>query len=299
MIVVDKRDKEKAFVMEVFDQFFTYDGVSTSASKRKNFKPKLAKIYLNIEQRDLKLTSDLTCQILHIDLPKFIVIGAHLFKREWGPIMAKALLKINQVDNPRNGLLLFAPIAKAFDRSRLCFLKSQNSDDFYLHLLDPSLRDVALFDSCLPFINKKECEFYGKSVDEVKAMLEEKLKINKRSITFRDLEGRSILCRGETTPYKRCLDFQASRARDYAIKQNWISKDVVFKYSWSQEFDSEKINSYLNTLGPMDSLEEFNSEVQENASSGEDDVRPEDVVDDDEEGDSADDGESDNDSIES
>jgi hypothetical protein len=45
------------------------------------------------------------------------------------------------------------------------------------------------------------------------------------------------------------LNFHASRARSYALKEGWIKNDVVFKFTWSQEFDVDGLNAYLDQLG--------------------------------------------------
>lgn len=257
--IVDFTDEEKKgiFLMaHSFARMFTFDGKSTASSKRGKFKPKLARDYLQIPEKSFGSRLDIRCQILDTDLPKFLVIGSHLFKHGWGSVMAHTILGIENIDSTRNGLLLFQPIEKAFDRSQLCFLKSPNDDSFYLKLLDPRIRNISLLDQCLPFISVKECINYGKSIEEVISLLKKCLTFEDRLITFGDLEGREIKCYGITRPYKRCLNFHASRARDYAIEQKWISKEVVFDFTWSQEFKSDAINSYLNNLGSFDKIEE-------------------------------------------
>ena len=50
-----------------------------TASRPRNFKPILSRDYLQIEQKNFSSLVNLACPILHIDLPKFLVI----FKHEW------------------------------------------------------------------------------------------------------------------------------------------------------------------------------------------------------------------------
>jgi hypothetical protein len=268
--------REKAFTLmdEMFEKRFTFDGKSTSASKRRKFKPILARDYLQISGKQYSSKDDLTCQILGIELPKFLVTGSHLFKHEWA-IEAWILLRISNIDSSRNGLLLFIPIEKAYDQSQLCFLKSDGEDSFYLKLLDPSIRQVALFDECKKFVNESECNDIGKSVSEVLSILETKLTVDGRMLTFEDIEGRKLICKGSTRPYKRCLNFHASRARSYALKEGWITDDVVFKFTWSQEFDLGAINSYLDQLGT--SFESLEDAVIDNGVL--DDIMPNDSID--------------------
>jgi hypothetical protein len=128
-------------------------------------------------------------------------------------------------------------------------VKNEGQGPFMLKILDPSLRDQELFTSCLELIREKDCNDAGLSVTDVKSMVSKALDINGRQMTFGDLEGRTLTCKGTTRPYKRCLNFHASRARDYAMKQGWISSNVTFKYSWSGDFNENQMTKYLDTLG--------------------------------------------------
>ena len=184
---------------------------------------------------------------MNIELPNFLVVGAHIFKHEWAGD-AEILLGITNIDSTRNGLLLFQPIDNAFGRSQLCFLKEDGEDSFRLKILDPSLRDKDLLSSCLKFISKEACKTLNLSVTDVQNTVSSALDNNGRQTTFGDLEGRSLICKGKTRPYKRCLNFHASRARDYAIEKGWISSNVTFKYSWSENFDEIGLTKYLESL---------------------------------------------------
>ena len=106
-----------------------------------------------------------------------------------------------------------------------------------------------LLSSCLKFISKEACEKLNLSVTDVLNTVSSALDNNGRHTTFGDLEGRSLICKGKTRPYKRCLNFHASRARDYAIEMGWISSNVTFKYSWSENFDEIGLVKYLDSLG--------------------------------------------------
>jgi hypothetical protein len=232
---------------EMFNNRFKFDGKSTSAAKRKKFKPLLVRDYLKIEQQDFHSGAQISCQILDILLPSFLVIGAHIFKHEWAKD-APILLGIKNIDSTRNGLLLFHPIEKAFDCSQLCFVKNEGEGAFQLKILDPSLRDQELLTSCLKFISEKDCQNLNLSLSEMHDIVSEALFRNGRQLTFGDLEGNELICKGKTTPYKRCLNFHASRARDYAIQKKWISPDIIFKYSWSEDFGETVLLDYLNSL---------------------------------------------------
>jgi HNH endonuclease len=53
------------------------------------------------------------------------------------------LAGIEDIDDPRNGLLLFKPVEWGFDTSRLYF-KQDEAGKFCLHVLDPALRTKSM-----------------------------------------------------------------------------------------------------------------------------------------------------------
>jgi hypothetical protein len=61
-------------------------------------------------------------------------------------------------------------------------------------------------------IDFRECSAICTTVFEVLSILETNLSVNGRLLTFEDIEGRKFICKGRTRPYKRCLNFHASRA---------------------------------------------------------------------------------------
>jgi hypothetical protein len=270
-------DSGSKLLLELFENRFKFNGKSTNASKRAIFKPRLVRDYLQISQKQYHGNAELMCQILGIEFFSFLVIGAHLFKHEWASD-ADILLGIKNIESTRNGLLLLGAIEKAYDRSRLCFLKSSTSNSFCLRILDPSLRGVDLLAASTEFITKKECIKIGRSVDEAIAKVTNLLTVDGKLLTFGDLEGRPLVCKGKTRPYKRCLNFQAARARSYALKRGWISPDVIFKYSWSKNFDdSIQLEKYLETLGT--SFEDLEASTKQMEYMSIDDITPADAVD--------------------
>jgi hypothetical protein len=59
--------------------------------------------------------------LLDTGLPKSIVIASHLFRRA-NEHIAKELMNIDNIDDEKNGLLLFKPIESAFDHFDLSFI---------------------------------------------------------------------------------------------------------------------------------------------------------------------------------
>ena len=94
---------------------------------------------LKADSRDADATRA-RCYALN-ELPRHLVVAAHVFKHEWSTL-AKACLDIDDVDDIRNGLLLYRPLEWAFDTGRLMFVAESGA--FVLRLLDPAIREVSL-----------------------------------------------------------------------------------------------------------------------------------------------------------
>ena len=56
------------------------------------------------------------------------------------------MVGLEDINDPRNGLLLAKPIKWAFDTSQLIFLYDEASDSFNAKLLNPALRPISLAD---------------------------------------------------------------------------------------------------------------------------------------------------------
>jgi hypothetical protein len=61
-----------------------------------------------------------------VKLPSRHVIGAHIFKFCWSAY-AEQFLGIEDIDDPRNGLLLCKPVEEAFDTSAICFIFNEET----------------------------------------------------------------------------------------------------------------------------------------------------------------------------
>lgn len=81
------------------------------------------------------------CLLLCKDLPRRFIIGSHIFKRALAHLSSE-LLGFENIDDVRNGLLLFLPIETAFDQFRLCFVRKDSG--FFCHILDKDLKERRL-----------------------------------------------------------------------------------------------------------------------------------------------------------
>ena len=88
----------------------------------------------------------------------------------------------------------------------------------------------------------------GIPVEDMKSSVSETLSINGRQLTFGDLEGRHLICKGESRPYKRCLNFHSSKAFDFALEKGWITVKETLEYQWSEDFDQTGIAKYLESI---------------------------------------------------
>ena len=119
----------------LFQRTFRYSDSNLGSARSTDFKTNL----LKADSRDADATRA-RCYALN-ELPRHLVVAAHVFKHEWSTL-AKACLDIDDVDDIRNGLLLYRPLEWAFDTGRLMFVAESGA--FVLRLLDPAIREVSL-----------------------------------------------------------------------------------------------------------------------------------------------------------
>jgi hypothetical protein len=84
--------------------------------------------------------------LLDTGLPKSFVIASHLFRRA-NEFIAKELMNIENIDDEKNGLLLFRPIESAFDAFDLRFIYDKSQDTFITKLFNPEYKNKLLIDN--------------------------------------------------------------------------------------------------------------------------------------------------------
>ena len=175
----------------------------------------------------------LRCMLLNELLPYSSVIAAHLLKREWD-YLSRELADVDDVDDVRNGLLLYKPIEWAFDTSRLVFVWDGGRGSFVAHVLDPNILDVQL-------------------VDKAQAELKERYKTGDEAILgdrcFRDVQGSALVLPLAFSPWRRCLCFHAHLARDEALRRGWLKSGEEFEFDdfWSEGVSGvEKVRLWLS-----------------------------------------------------
>jgi len=173
---------------------YTYTiGKASGESRNINFRANLLQAYEN--------GGPARCPVLGSVEPN--IVAAHLFKHVWQDDVSR-ILHFKDIDDARNGLLLYTPIKRAFDSSQIVII--YESDSLVLHLLDRSIANDFLWEKA-----KQMCG--SRYIQPSTATM--KLK-------FKDLDGKALTFTTSHRPYFRCLNFHARSARRYALEKGWI-----------------------------------------------------------------------------
>jgi hypothetical protein len=117
------------------------DAPTTLSRRNKNFRTTLISSY------DCDCGNEMIrCMLLDIGLHKSIVIALHLFRRS-NQYFAKELMNIDNIDDEKNGLMLFRPIERAFDHFNLSFIYDNSQDTFITKLFNPEYKTKLLIDN--------------------------------------------------------------------------------------------------------------------------------------------------------
>ncbi|KAG2451996.1 hypothetical protein HYH02_003038 [Chlamydomonas schloesseri] len=213
------------------NQFEYTTSKASESRKGDSFKKQLQEFYSNSADAQCQLR----CMLLNVKLPMTLVTGSHLFKYCWKPHL-HILLGLSDINDPRNGLLLFKPLEHAFDDSRICFSMEEEAGapKFRLELLDPSLKDVKLWD-------------YAEQHNHRKGYDEHQIGSYAAEVTFGELQGKALVFEDANRPYKRCLQFQAVQALRRAKQEKWLPADWAPSpgLSYNSEDAKERIEAWL------------------------------------------------------
>ncbi|KAG2789509.1 hypothetical protein Pcac1_g944 [Phytophthora cactorum] len=222
---------------------------STTASRTQKLKKQLVEKY----NCDCGTNQDgdpmLLCMVMNIGLPSTVVIASHIFRREHDRLKSR-FVQIADIDDVRNGLLLFKPIESAFDDLDIAFLVDKE-DQFTLKLFNPNIKSKLLVDS----LTQKQWDALGgesvptdweTSTSPVYAPYAPEFNL---LTTFGELDGKPLRFPSGSTlrPFRRCLYHQAQLARAKAIIQGWVSEDYNFDDFSSEGFTLEEKMKLLFT----------------------------------------------------
>ncbi|KAG1708035.1 hypothetical protein DVH05_024720 [Phytophthora capsici] len=180
----------------------------------------------------------LLCMVMNIGLPSSVVIAAHIFRQEHVRLIDH-FEQFADIDDVRNGLLLFKPIKSAFDDLDIAILVDKQ-DQFILKVFNPTIKKNLLVDS----LDEVQWNALGggsvptdwrKSTSSVYAPNAPDFNL---LTTFGELDGKplqfpigSIL-----RPFRCCLYFQAQLARAKALYHGWVTQNFQL-----DDFSSEGI----------------------------------------------------------
>jgi hypothetical protein len=188
------------------------DVPTTHSSRAIHFKRDLCAYYQCSRPEGIR------CMLLNITFPASVVTASHLFRRS-NEYLSLAIMQIADIDDVRNGLLLFKPVEHAFDKFQISFLYDKATDRFFLKVFDTSIRNETL----ISFIQDP---------NQLKALLDTRSCTFDPCTTFGDLDGKPLVFETLDRPYKRCLNLQARLAYAKALKRNDAGA-VNFEDFWS------------------------------------------------------------------
>ena len=232
----------------------TLTGAPTTLTARKeDFKKNLKDAYLCHGGKKNK--GKTRCMLLNCYLPSAIVTAAHIFRRS-NEHIAQYLLGIENIDDVKNGLLLFKPLEKAFDKFQIGFVYNDSDDTFSMKIFNnnPVFRNLLLIDFIPPSVvlNDMKLDLTALPTD----WRYSKIPVlapgtNYNLLTkFSDLEGTCLSFKNLNRPYKRCLNLQGRIAHTEAIKNDTMEPpNYVFKDYWSEGLTfNEKMGPYFRSL---------------------------------------------------
>lgn len=163
-------------------------------SEQASFKDDLVRFY---DRADPSTRENLFCMVLDRSYPRNQVRAAHIWKRCTNGIGLDAFgLSSENLEDPRNGLLLAEAIEEAFDVKRVCFVAESplsHASKLLLKVLDPALMDAHV----TPSTTRK----------------------------FGDINGAPLSLTNGNTPYRRILSFHAQCSFAHARASGWISRE--------------------------------------------------------------------------
>jgi hypothetical protein len=251
-------------VEDFIRRYYYTNDKATKAEKGDQFKKQLIQYYFNVHYA----IHHVPCMFAQLELPYQVIVGAHLFKSCWAKD-CEARLGFEDINNPRNGLLLFKPFEYAFDNSHICFEFDVQNNEFYMKILKPDLKDKTIR-QYIQEENEIDRTFLLKSEDEWKLTLQKKQNLTQevfencmKSVknlihvldhTLGDFEGLYLRQTNEKC-FARCLSFQTSMARLLAIEKKWVTKEEVNSPTMFSELDDKKkdqLNAWFKSVEKQD-----------------------------------------------
>lgn len=165
--------------------------------------------------------------MLDVAFPRTLVIASHLFCRSHAYI-SLVMMQISDVDDVKNGLLVFQPLKHAFGYFQISFIRD-GSGFFCLKLFDPSIKDTRIID----LKDRKGHDKLTRFSSQQRVTGETSCAFD-MATTFGDMVGKPLVFTGLERPFYRCLNPHARNARMIAPKKNRIDASDDFKDFWTE-----------------------------------------------------------------
>jgi HNH endonuclease len=209
---------------------------STLSSRKQDFKEELCEQYDC--KRNINGNTWVRCLLLDIPFPQGMVTAAHLFRRS-NEYIASMLMHIDNIDDPRNGMLLFKPLEEAFNHLQISFLSQDAGRSFYLKLFDEGIRNTKLLDFMKDPNQRAAVE---DAVDRMGCAFD-------KDTTFGKVDGRFVKFGNLFRPYNRCLNLQARIAYIKAVKKGCTDQTFTFSDFWSENMSlGDKMELFRKSL---------------------------------------------------
>ncbi|GMF16991.1 unnamed protein product [Phytophthora lilii] len=189
------------------------------------------------------------CMLLDVAFPRSLVIASHLFRRS-NEYLSLAMMQISDIDDAKNGLLLFKPLEYALDHFQISFIRD-DSGVFRLKLFDPSIKDTRIID----LKDRKGNDVL--TTEQTGVLLDSVSRAKKRctfdvATTFGNLDGKPLVFTGLERPFYRCLNLQARVARMIALKKNKIDASYDFEDFWTEVSLDDKMEMFHQSIMDAD-----------------------------------------------
>jgi HNH endonuclease len=220
-------------VDKILGKFF-YSVVTVSSTHNEDFKKLLSEYYNCVRGEGA-----MRCMLLNIVLPSSVVIASHIFPIEEADF-SETLLNFSDIDDMKNGLMLFKPLEYSFNHFNISFIPSKDGT-FCLKVFNKTFIDRYLVED---LTNKQWADLSHGRPRTDDTWMHSSTPVYAPNATFDirttygSLEGRSFVFLNNSRPYKRCLTLQARLARERAVKWDLIDdKTYDFEEVWTDEED--------------------------------------------------------------
>eukprot|EP00644_Phytophthora_capsici_P012038 jgi/Phyca11/106435/e_gw1.12.217.1 len=185
------------------------------------------------------------CMLLNDAFPSELVVASHLFRcsnEDVSDVMMQ--ITLSDIDDERNGLLLFKPLKYAFDHFQISFIRD-DTDVFRLKVFDPSILAT-------PIVDLKDRKGNKVLSTEQTQLLLSRISENpcrfNTQTTFGDVDDSALTFTGLERPFYRCLNLQARVARVMALEKKWIDASYDFQDFWSEVSLDDKMEMFHRSI---------------------------------------------------